>query len=354
MPLTEKQNKQILDELDHCNRPLYFFHDDTDGLCSFLLFYRYKLEGKGVCVKAQPIFDKRFFNIIQSYCPDKIFVVDVPQMDQDFIDELNRVVKVPIIWVDHHPPMKINGVKYFNPRIANESDGAPASKLCYDVVKKHRPEDLWIAVVGFVGDWTIQPDLKDFAKQYPDLMSATVKKPEEALFNSGLSKVIKLMNFILKGNTKDVMKCVKILTRVTSPYEILNNETSQVHYLWKRFDEVNEVYEELLGEAVELFEKEKSKLVVYIYKENKLSLSGDLSNELLYKFPEKVLIISRQKSGEMKMSLRSSGNILIPPILKKALEGVEGYGGGHEHACGACVKVRDFEKFLNSIRSQVD
>ena len=120
------------------------------------------------------------------------------------------------------------------------------------------------------------------------------------------------------------------------------------------FAVVNEVYEELLGEAVELFEKEKSKLVVYIYKENKLSLSGDLSNELLYKFPEKVLIISRQKSGEMKMSLRSSGNILIPPILKKALEGVEGYGGGHEHACGACVKVRDFEKFLNSIRSQVD
>ena len=166
--------------------------------------------------------------------------------------------------------------------------------------------------------------------------------------------LILIMNFILKGNTKDVMKCVKILTRVTSPYEILNNETSQVHYLWKRFDEVNEVYEELLGEAVELFEKEKSKLVVYIYKENKLSLSGDLSNELLYKFPEKVLIISRQKSGEMKMSLRSSGNILIPPILKKALEGVEGYGGGHEHACGACVKVRDFEKFLNSIRSQVD
>ena len=55
----------------------------------------------------------------------------------------------------------------------------------------------------------------------------------------------------------------------------------------------------------------------------------------------------------MKMSLRSKTAIL-PPIVEKALSQVEGYGGGHEFACGANVKKRDFETFLKSIEEQLD
>ena len=49
----------------------------------------------------------------------------------------------------------------------------------------------------------------------------------------------------------------------------------------------------------------------------------------------------REKDDEMRMSLRS--NKKLPPIIEKALEGIEGYGGGHEYACGACVKKKNFK-----------
>lgn len=40
--LKEDEIKMIKEELDSCKRPLFFFHDDADGLSSFLLMYRRK------------------------------------------------------------------------------------------------------------------------------------------------------------------------------------------------------------------------------------------------------------------------------------------------------------------------
>ncbi|MBT7902337.1 DHH family phosphoesterase [Candidatus Woesearchaeota archaeon] len=357
MSLTAKENKEILDELDSCNRPLYFFHDDTDGLCSFLLFYRYKKEGKGICVKAQPILNDRFQKIVEDYVPDKIFVLDIPNLDQDFVDTVVKELKIPIIWIDHHTPQKISGVKYYNPRKKDIDNNIPAAKLCYDVVVQdpERKKDLWIAAVGFIGDWTIQPGLDELAKQYPGLVSPRIKRPEKALFDTKISEVIRIMNFILKGNTRGVMKCVKVLTRIESPYELLEPTTPPAKFVIRRYNVVNKIYQDMLSDALDKFRKEKSKLLVYVYESGQLSMSGDLSNELLYNFPKNVMIIGRIKNGEVKMSLRSGIKTKkIPPILKKALIGVEGYGGGHEYACGSCVKEKDFDKFLASIKEQVD
>mgnify|MGYP001603039156 CR=1 FL=1 len=38
--LTADERSHIFDELTNCQRPLFLFHDDPDGLASFLLFYR--------------------------------------------------------------------------------------------------------------------------------------------------------------------------------------------------------------------------------------------------------------------------------------------------------------------------
>ena len=83
-----------------------------------------------------------------------------------------------------------------------------------------------------------------------------------------------------------------------------------------------------------------------------MSFTGDLANELIYKFPGKIVIVGREKDGEIRMSLRSS-KINLRGILNKALVNVEGYGGGHEFACGANVKKRDFDVFISQIREQV-
>jgi len=69
-------------------------------------------------------------------------------------------------------------------------------------------------------------------------------------------------------------------------------------------------------------------------------------------FTGKIVIVGREKSGEVRLSLRSMKKVL-PPIIEKALVGVEGYGGGHEYACGANVKKEDFKRFIENIREQI-
>ena len=50
--IPESQLKKVRTALETSARPLIFFDDDPDGLCSFLLFYRLHREGKGIIVKS--------------------------------------------------------------------------------------------------------------------------------------------------------------------------------------------------------------------------------------------------------------------------------------------------------------
>ena len=43
----------------------------------------------------------------------------------------------------------------------------------------------------------------------------------------------------------------------------------------------------------------------------------------------------------------------VLPKLNKAIEGLDGHGGGHEHACGCNVKKRDWDEFLGRIKEQL-
>lgn len=269
--------------------------------------------------------------------PDKVFILDKPDVSQDFIDN----VRVKIIWLDHHYPVKRHGIKYYNPRIKNKNDYRPTSYWCYKVVN----QDLWIAMTGIIGDWYLPGFREKFYKEFPDLLPKNIKKPEDALYKTRIGLLAKVFSFIMKGKTIEVMQAIKVLTRINSPYEILDQTSAQGNYIYKRYLRTKQIYDELLEEANKEGKK-KDKLLVYTYTDVKMSFTGDLSNELLYLFPNKVIIVGRLKSGEMKCSLRSS-KIKILPILNKALEGIDGYGGGHDLACGACIKKKDWDRFLD-------
>jgi single-stranded DNA-specific DHH superfamily exonuclease len=329
------------DELDNCQNPLFFFDDDPDGLCSFLLLYRYKKEGHGFVVKTHPTLDARSAPKIEQYDADKVFVLDVANLGQDFID----ASKVPVIWIDHHGPYERTKVKYFNPRLAKQDSNIPTTYLCYKVVK----QDLWIAMLGSIADYYIPDFFDEFKKNYPDLIN-NEQSIEGIYFNTKLGTLIKIFSFCLKGKTSEVMKSMKVLTRIKSPYEILNQETAQGKFIYQRYDKTNKQYEELLKSAVSQAGKEK--VLVFTYSSDNMSYTGDLSNELLYKFSDKLILVGRLKDEDVRMSIRSK-NILIPPILEKSLAGLEGYGGGHEHACGANVKKRDFKEFVERLKKDM-
>jgi oligoribonuclease NrnB/cAMP/cGMP phosphodiesterase (DHH superfamily) len=340
--ITDKEIKQIREELDNCKRPMFFFHDDPDGLASFLLFYRYVKEGRGFCIKAFPQLTKSHAKKAKDYDADKVFVLDIAMIDQEFIDEL----KIPVIWIDHHEPLQRDRVKYFNPRIKNATSNIPVSYLCYKVVEG----DQWIAMIGCLGDWYIPDFADEFREKYPDLMPAKYKTAAEILFETKMNILTKVFSFNLKSNTPDVLKSIKVMTRINSPYEILDQSTPKGKLVYKRYEKINEVYNELKERLLK--QKTDKKVKVFRYTEDKLSLTKDLSNEFLYMFQDSIIILGREKSGEMRCSVRAM-NTNLKPIMEKALVGIEGYGGGHEHACGCAIKVHDFEQFISNIEQQL-
>jgi hypothetical protein len=218
--------------------------------------------------------------------------------------------------------------------------------MCYKVVQ----QDLWIAMVGCIADYYMPDFLNEFKKKYPDLLNGK-KTVGDIYFSSKLGTLIKIFSFCLKGKTSEVVKNMKILTRIESPYEILNQETAKGKFIFKRYEKINKLYDSLLEDAVKAAGKEK--MLVFTYSEDKMSFTGDLANELLHKFPDKIIIVGRKKDDDVRMSLRSR-NILIPPILEKSLAGLEGYGGGHEYACGANIKETDFKEFVKRIKINAD
>ena len=336
--LTSQQIDEIRRELESCANPLFFYHDDADGLSSYLLLYRYCKEGQGVQVKSTPQVTTGYLPKVAEFAPDKIFILDVALVDQEFID----AVKVPIVWIDHHPPLKRHGLKYYNTRLGDPPDSLPVTCLCYQVVQ----QDLWIAVIGAIGDWCLPPYAAEFTSEHPLLLNSTIKNADDALFNSPVGVLVDVFSFILKGPTTDVKKNIKLLSKVKSPEEILEQQTEAGEKLYKKYEAVKKEFDMLLARAEQ--NMVNGKAISYIYQHDSSSFTKNIANILLYKHPDKVIIIGREKEGMLNISLRSRQFSLLP-ILSKALEGIEGSGGGHEFTCGAHIRKIDYEKFLKRI-----
>ncbi|MBT4935916.1 DHH family phosphoesterase [Candidatus Woesearchaeota archaeon] len=340
--LTEKQVNFIREELATAKNPLFFYDDDADGLSAFLLLYRIHREGKGVILKTSPKLDMRLFRKVEELNPDKIFVLDVPIIDQEFIDAVKR----PIFWIDHHQPLQRENVHYFNPRIDNPDAYIPTTRMAWQI--SQREEDFWIAGIGVLGDYSMPDFMDKYRKAYPQLVQKKTTLPK-TIFKQPISVLIKMFFFFLKGPTSDVRKSVSIITKIKSPDEILQQQTSKGRYLFKRFEKLNEKYMELLKQAKKC--ATRSKILLFNYTENQWSFTANLANELTVMYPKKAVIISRNKSGEMKCSLRAQ--FPISKALERALVGIEGYGGGHENACGAVIKEEDWKRFLEQFKKEL-
>ncbi len=348
MAISTAQIKEIRDILQNSEKPLFFFDDDPDGLSSFLLLYRWIKKGTGIVVKSSPQLDEKYLSKVEECQPDVIVILDKPMVDQRFIDKCQEICAPAILWIDHHPPQKNTNIKYYNPRITDDTDNRPTNYWCWQIVKEHNSKDIWIAMAGCIGDWFLPEFTEDFCTLYPNLMKNPVATVQEALYETKIGKVTRILSFVQKGPTKKIMNCIKILTRVSGPDDFLEQKTSQGKYLWKWFSEVNMVYEELKRSVTAT----DNSLIFFVYTEDKMSFTSDLSNELLYKYHDKTILICRQKGMDMKCSIRDTKKVL-PSAIQKSLTGLTGYGGGHDHACGICVNINDFNVFLERLKKEL-
>lgn len=334
--ITEEELNEIRSYLEKAENPLVFFDGDHDGLTSYILLKKNYEKVNGVIVKCGMKEEEIYYRKIEEYKPDFIFVLDRGEISQDLIDSVN----VPLIWIDHHPVMDRKGVKYFNPRIHDKKDNRSVSYWCYKLVKNN----LWIAMVGIVGDYYV-PEFID-KLEYKELLN-NHKDIESILYDSDLGILVRLFNFILKDTTTQVKKNINMLLNIEDPYEILKQKSPKGKFLFNHYEKINKEYKKLLINAKKNISNDK--LLLFVYPDNKLSLSASLSEELKYLYQDKLVIVARQKEDYMAVSLRSK-DIILPDLLKKCLENLDGYGGGHDQAVGANINRNDFMKFIDNVR----
>lgn len=337
--LTQKQIREIREHLERAQNPLFFFDNDADGLASFLLLRRYIGRGKGVAIKSFPDLNENYARKLYELKPDYIFVLDKPEIAEGFLREAKNL-NLPLVWIDHHDvPKPERDIFYFNPFL-NSKTNEPVSYLCYKITEKK--DDIWLAVIGCIGDGYFPDFVKDFKQKYPELWGENIKSAFQALYTTELGKIARILNFALKDRTSKVVNMLRFLITVKSPHEILDEEKARS--ILQRFKQVDLKYSRLVEKAKRFA---RGKLLFFQYG-GELSLSADIANELSFLFSDKIIVVAYLKGSKANISLRWEKD--VRKMTLEAIKGLEGAtGGGHEHATGAQVGIEDLPKFKENL-----
>ncbi|MDD9952725.1 MAG: DHHA1 domain-containing protein [Candidatus Woesearchaeota archaeon] len=335
--------KQILQK---ASRPLFYFDDDCDGVTSFTQLYQFCGDGSGVPVKQSPVLKADLFRKIDEYSPDVVVILDKPGVEEEFLQKL----QTPTIWIDHHEPQEIKNkhVLYINPRTYDDADNRPTAYWCHMITK----QNLWVATLGSIADWHIPDFIDEFKKEYGDLLPETYEKVEDLYLDTPIGQLIKILQFNLKGSLSEMRKSILTFTRVEHPDEILKQASPRGKFLWKKYRKLADGYEQHMKIANEIA-KEKGPILLYEYGETGTTYTAELSNELLIRYPEKIILVSRKHDGKRKNSIRSKETEL-PSKITKAMEGLDGYGGGHTNACGCVVTEEHWQKFYERFEQLIE
>ena len=145
--LTKSQVSQIREHLDRAQNPLFFFDNDPDGLCSFLILRKFCEKGKGVQVKSYPSMNKDYFRKVSELGADYIFILDKPLVEKDFFEEADKN-NIPVVWIDHHNIDRKeipDFVHYYNPLFNKKKTNEPVTHLCYQI--SERKDDTWLDII---------------------------------------------------------------------------------------------------------------------------------------------------------------------------------------------------------------
>lgn len=340
--LTEKEIFEIREYLQNASSPLFYFDNDQDGCSSYLLLRRFIGKGAGVPVKTSPL-GMEYYRRITEFNPDVVFILDQPTVSKDFFEKLNSE-GITIVWIDHHetdleeiPPY----VHYYNPIYSESAENVPVTEVCYRVTS--RKEDLWLAVVGCIADRYMPKFYSEFLDKYPDL-SAFTDDPFKVFYNSSIGKISRMIGTGLKDRTTNVVKMIRFLSLVKTPYEVLE-EKRENETMHKRFNDIDSKFRNLISRAKE--NVDDSNLLFFKYSGD-TSMSADIANKLSYMYPEKNIVVAFSKGARVNLSMRGKG------IKEKAVSVVEELPhatcGGHDDAVGAQMDEGQLDGFVSSLR----
>ncbi len=348
--LTSNQIKEIREHLSRAQNPLFFFDNDVDGLCSYLLLRRFIGRGKGIAIKSYPGLNIGYARRITELNADYVFVLDKPEIDEEFMKKVQEI-GVPFVWIDHHDMdvtgiVKKYGIYYFNPMNNKDKKNEPVCYLCYKIAKEKK-QDMWIAMIGCIGDAYMPEFVPEFKKQYPELWG-DVNTTLQAVYSTDIGKVVRILNFALKDRTSSVVRMLKTLVKTRTPHEILAEDKK--NQIYQRFKQIDKRYQKYIKNA-ETIGKKSDKSLFFIYA-GQFSLSADIANELFFKFPDKLIVVCYRNNEKINVSMRWKKD--VRKLTLKVVKQIEGArGGGHKHATGATIPSEDLEKFKRLVQKEV-
>lgn len=344
--LSESEIKTIRSHLEKAQNPLFFFDNDTDGLCSFLILRRFIDRGKGIAIKSFPDLNAGYARKINELKPDYIFILDKPIVSSEFLKE-TKEIGLPVIWIDHHdvpfPNLEANdNVFYFNSMRSEKPSSEPVTYWAYKIASKK--EDMWLALAGCIGDGYLPEFAEDAEKKYPDMWKK-VSSAFEGLYETDIGKIARVLSFALKDRTSNVVNMMKIMFKANFS-DVL--QESKRNFMLARFLQINSKYEKLIEKAKLSAGKGK---IIYFQYGGDLSISAEIANELSYLFEEKIIIVAYISGTRANLSLRGKN---VREMTLKAIEGIEGArGGGHKDATGAQMNVEDLPRFKDNVEKLV-
>ncbi|MEK6856172.1 MAG: DHH family phosphoesterase [Nanoarchaeota archaeon] len=344
--LSKKQMNELRGHLERTQNPIFYYDNDADGLCSFLLLRRFLGFGQGVAVRSYPDLNGDYALKAEKIKADCIFVLDKPTLSNEFVERISKI-GIPLIWIDHHDvPQNFQGDNLFiyNPS-RDKKEKMPTSGIVFEVLKKKK--DAWIALAGCISDCYLPTFIVEVMKEKGEMFNRTKKSAFDILYGTEFGKVVRAMNYGLKDSVSNVEKMQNFLINCKNPEEVLADGEINIR--------LREKTQELLmkqNKLVEEAEKNKEGKLLFFTYSGEVSMSSDLANELAYKNPKVYVCVCYKKGALTNISIRGKG---VKGMLSSVLNKLENSsGGGHEMAVGARIQTKDLELFRKMFLEEVD
>ena len=342
--------KEIREHLERAQNPVFYYDNDADGLCSYVILRRFLGRGKGVAVRSFPDLDAGYARKARELNADYIFVLDKPVLSKEFVEEIESL-GLPIVWIDHHDleieefEKEAKNLYVYNPARNRGKDKSeePVTYLCYKITD--RKEDVWLAVIGCIADHHLPEFASTFKVHYSDFWG-DVKEPFDAYYETEIGRIAQALNFGLKDSVTHVVQLQNFLISCKGPGDVLMEVYSNFSFR-RKYSDVKKKYMTLLEKAKRIVE---DKIVFFEYG-GELSISADLSNQLSHLYPGKYIVVAYKSGAASNLSMRGKN---VRAILERVLKEVDGTGGGHEDAVGAKIQTDDLRKFKSVMLKEIE
>jgi len=345
--LTEKQILEIREHLEMAQNPLFYYDNDADGLCSYVILRKFIDRGKGVAVRSFPDLNAGYARKAQELNADYVFVLDKPVISREFLEEIDKL-GLPLVWIDHHEmPIEdfekdFGNLFVYNPARNKEKSSEPVTYWSYKIAG--RREYVWLAVAGCIADHFLPDFASEFKEKYPEYWG-NVKESFDAYYGTEIGRIARALNFGLKDSVSNVVKMQNFLIACQKPSEIF--EEKGANYAFRRkYSEIKKKYDALLEKAKGCV---YGKMIFFEYS-GELSISADIANELSYEHSDKYIVVAYKKGSIANLSMRGKN---VKKILERVLKEVEGRGGGHDDAVGGRIETKDLEKFREVLEREI-